>query len=84
MAAVKNAYNSCTHDVCAEWFDFESSGCNIVKDKLDEIVLEYFKDADSDTVKFVSSKVYTMLIIVLYVRYLIHTHTSCVLLYMSL
>ena len=58
MAAVKNAYNSCTHDVCAEWFDFESSGCNIVKDKLDEIVLEYFKDADSDTVKFVSTVYY--------------------------
>lgn len=50
LASVKNAYNSCEHDVCAEWFDFDTSGCNIVKEKLDELVIANF--GDGDTVKF--------------------------------
>ena len=50
LAAVKNAYNSCEHDVCADWFHFETSGCNIKKSVLDELVYEYF--GDGNTIKF--------------------------------
>jgi hypothetical protein len=50
LAAVKNAYNSCMHDICSEWFNFESSGCNIQPPKLDELVIKYF--GDGDTIKF--------------------------------
>ena len=50
LAAVKNAYNSCTDDICAEWFDFETSGCNIQPPKLGELVIKYF--GDGDTIKF--------------------------------
>ena len=49
LAAVKNGYNSCKHDVCAEWFD-DGSGCSITKSKMDELVKEYF--AEGDTIKF--------------------------------
>ena len=30
LAAVKNAYNACEEDICAEWFD-EESECSIKK-----------------------------------------------------
>jgi len=41
LAAVKNAYNDCSKDAC-EWFDFDTSGCNIPKSKLDELTYESF------------------------------------------
>lgn len=47
LAAVKNAYNSCTHDICKDWFHFETNGCNIKKSVLDELVYEYFGDRDT-------------------------------------
>ena len=52
LAAIKNEYNSisCTADICSEWFDFETSGCNIQPPKLDELVIKYF--GDGDTIKF--------------------------------
>jgi hypothetical protein len=50
LAAVKNAYNSCTEDICADWFHFETSGCNIKKSVLDELVYNEFGDAE--TIKF--------------------------------
>lgn len=50
LAAIKNAYNSCTPNICSEWFDFESSGCSIQQPKLDELVIKYF--GDGDTIKF--------------------------------
>ena len=48
LAAVKMAYDSGEHDVCADWFTDKS--CNIRKDALDDIVYEYF--GDGDTIKF--------------------------------
>ena len=48
LAAIKMAYNSRKHDVCADWFTNRS--CNIKKDALDDIVYEYF--GDDDTIKF--------------------------------
>jgi len=50
LAAIKKAYNSCSHDVCNDWFDFDLNGCNIIKSKLDKLVYEYF--GEGDTVKF--------------------------------
>ncbi|CAB9509537.1 expressed unknown protein [Seminavis robusta] len=41
LAAIKNAYNACEQDVCS-WFHYETSGCNIKKSVLDELVYEYF------------------------------------------
>lgn len=52
LAAVKNAYNSCSHDVCAEWFDYDTSGCNIVKSKLDELVIDQFGADDGTAIRF--------------------------------
>jgi hypothetical protein len=37
-------------DICSEWFDFETSGCNIQPPKLDELVIKYF--GDGETIKF--------------------------------
>lgn len=51
LAAIKKAYSSCTHDVCNDWFDFDKNGCNIVKEKLDELVIEHFGE-DDNTVKY--------------------------------
>mmetsp|Transcript_12483 Transcript_12483/g.18167 ORF Transcript_12483/g.18167 Transcript_12483/m.18167 type:complete len:421 (-) Transcript_12483:100-1362(-) len=43
LAAIKNEYNSCTQeDICAKWFHYETSGCNIKKSVLDEMVYKYF------------------------------------------
>lgn len=50
LAAVKNAYNECDQDVCKDWFDFNTNGCNIKKSKLDELVYEYF--GENDTIKY--------------------------------
>ena len=43
LAAVKNAYNECAvdSDVC-EWFDYDTSGCNIPKSTLDKLVYKSF------------------------------------------
>ena len=59
LAAVKNAYNarSCANgngdqqvDICQAWFHYETSGCNIKKSVLDELVYKYF--GDGPTIKF--------------------------------
>eukprot|EP00986_Skeletonema_menzelii_P004865 scaffold1698_cov149-Skeletonema_menzelii.AAC.28 len=50
LAAVKKAYNSGEHDVCNEWFDFETRGCHIKIDKLDELVIDNF--GDGNQIKF--------------------------------
>lgn len=41
LASVKNGYND-GKDVCKDWFHFPTSGCNIKKSALDELVYEYF------------------------------------------
>jgi hypothetical protein len=50
LSAIKNAYNSCTHDICEDWFHFETNGCNMKKSVIDELVYEYF--GDGATIKF--------------------------------
>lgn len=56
LAAVKNAYNAHSEgaagqvDICQSWFHYETSGCNIKKSVLDELVYEYF--GDGSTIKF--------------------------------
>jgi len=50
LAAVKNAYNACEEDICAEWFD-EESECSIKKSKLDQLVVKYF-GTEENNVKF--------------------------------
>ena len=52
LAAIKNAYNSCAHDICNDWFDFDTNGCSIKKDSLDDLVFEYFGDNETNTIKF--------------------------------
>lgn len=42
LNAVKKGYNQCTQDICTEWYDFETNGCNIKPSKLDELVYSYF------------------------------------------
>eukprot|EP00586_Coscinodiscus_wailesii_P023498 CAMPEP_0172520002 /NCGR_PEP_ID=MMETSP1066-20121228/291745_1 /TAXON_ID=671091 /ORGANISM="Coscinodiscus wailesii, Strain CCMP2513" /LENGTH=422 /DNA_ID=CAMNT_0013302681 /DNA_START=37 /DNA_END=1306 /DNA_ORIENTATION=- len=50
LAAIKNAYNSGKHDVCADWFHFETSGCNIEKSAMDRLVYKYF--GEENTIKY--------------------------------
>jgi len=41
LVSVKNGYNA-GKDVCKDWFHFPTSGCNIKKSALDELVYENF------------------------------------------
>jgi hypothetical protein len=50
LSAVRNGYESCKYDICNDWFDFETNGCNIKKDILDELVYNEF--GDEDKIKF--------------------------------
>jgi hypothetical protein len=50
LAAIKKAYNSTCEDICGTWFHYETSGCNIKKSMLDELVYQYF--GDEDTIKY--------------------------------
>jgi len=50
LSALKQAYNSCEYDICNDWFDYNTNGCNIKKSVLDEVVYKYF--GDEDTIKF--------------------------------
>jgi len=49
LAAVKNAYNEDSSDVC-EWFDYNTSGCNIPKSTMDKLVYASF--GVGDTIQF--------------------------------
>jgi hypothetical protein len=42
LAAIKRAYSSGEHDICNDWFDFDTRGCHITIDKLDELVIADF------------------------------------------
>jgi hypothetical protein len=50
LSAVRKGYESCEHDICDDWFDFDTNGCNIKKDVLDELVYDEF--GDEDKIKF--------------------------------
>eukprot|EP00565_Helicotheca_tamesis_P003851 CAMPEP_0185726460 /NCGR_PEP_ID=MMETSP1171-20130828/2441_1 /TAXON_ID=374046 /ORGANISM="Helicotheca tamensis, Strain CCMP826" /LENGTH=409 /DNA_ID=CAMNT_0028394827 /DNA_START=20 /DNA_END=1249 /DNA_ORIENTATION=+ len=55
LAAVKNAYQALSRSqpnkMCADWFNYETDGCNIKKSVLDELVLDQFgEDLDGETV----------------------------------
>lgn len=51
LAALKNEYGSCgSHDICEDWFHYETHGCNILKSTLDKLVYKYF--GDGNTIKF--------------------------------
>jgi len=56
LAAIKKEYMAAmadnTTDICESFFHFETSGCNIKKSALDEVVWKYFGDAATRTVKF--------------------------------
>lgn len=50
LAAVKKEYQECVTDICSSWFHYETSGCNIKKSALDEMVYKHF--GDGTTIKF--------------------------------
>mmetsp|Transcript_20050 Transcript_20050/g.43471 ORF Transcript_20050/g.43471 Transcript_20050/m.43471 type:complete len:419 (+) Transcript_20050:20-1276(+) len=51
LAAIKNAYGKCgTSDICADWFHYPTSGCNIKKSVLDELVYDQF--GEDNTIKY--------------------------------
>jgi hypothetical protein len=47
LNAVKKGYYDCAEDICQNWFDFNTNGCNIKPSKLDELIFkEFSKDGD--------------------------------------
>ena len=45
LAAIKKEFNQCDEnsaDICTEWFDFETNGCNIRESVLTELVHKHF------------------------------------------
>jgi hypothetical protein len=54
LAAIKKEFNQCdatSPDICTEWFDFETNGCNIRESVLTELVNKHFGTDDGE-VKF--------------------------------
>ena len=49
LAAVKNAYNEDSSDVC-EWYDYDTNGCNILSSTMDMLVYDSF--GVEDTIQF--------------------------------
>jgi len=47
LAAVRNAYSSCgAKNICSDWFNFNTNGCNIKKSVLDDLVYDQFGNGD--------------------------------------
>lgn len=53
LAAVKNAYFNCAseNDVC-KWFTDKVNPCNIPKDVMDRLIVEYFSTDDGTSIQF--------------------------------